>query len=124
MMMALLLFKTTRKTKNGNWQTVGQSEYYTAMGDKPSYRNNSEGEVFAGTQVGTSADGNAIMRYNQIGADGNVLENGKSFEITQKRKSLLIRMMLQSKVEMARQASESLGAKAVAADYDNASKTL
>lgn len=109
-----------KKDENGNWQTVGQSEYYTAMGDKPSYRN-SEGEVFAGTQVGTSADGNAIMRYNQIGVDGNILENGKSFEVTQSG-SLANSDDAASKVEMARQASESLGAKAVAADYDNAAR--
>ena len=109
-----------KRDENGNWQAVGQSEYYTAMGDKPSYRN-SEGEVFAGTQIGTSTDGNAIMRYDQIGADGNVLENGKSFEVTQSA-SLANSDDAASKVEMARQASESLGAKAVAADYDNAAR--
>ena len=107
-----------KKDTDGNWQAVGESEYYTAMGDKPSYRN-AKGEVFAGTQVGTSNDGNAIMRYDQIGEDGKVLENGKSFNVTQSA-SLANSDDAASKVEMARQASESLGAKAVAADYENA----
>lgn len=107
-----------KKDTDGNWQAVGESEYYTAMGDKPSYRNG-KGEVFVGTQVGTSNDGNAIMRYDQIGKDGKVLENGKSFNVTQSA-SLANSDDAASKVEMARQASESLGAKAVAADYENA----
>lgn len=100
-----------KKDADGNWQAVGESEYYTAMGDKPSYRND-KGEVFVGTQVGTSNDGNAIMRYDQIGKDGKVLENGKSFNVTQSA-SLANSDDAASKVEMARQASESLGAKAV-----------
>ena len=107
-----------KKDADGNWQAVGESEYYTAMGDKPSYRND-KGEVFVGTQVGTSNDGNAIMRYDQIGENGKLLENGKSFNVTQSA-SLANSDDAASKVEMARQASESLGAKAVAADYENA----
>ncbi len=107
-----------KKDTDGNWQAVGESEYYTAMGDKPSYRNG-KGEVFVGTQVGTSNDGNAIMRYDQIGENGKLLENGKSFNVTQSA-SLANSDDAASKVEMARQASESLGAKAVAADYENA----
>lgn len=107
-----------KKDTDGNWQAVGESEYYTAMGDKPSYRND-KGEVFVGTQVGTSNDGNAIMRYDQIGENGKLLENGKSFNVTQSA-SLANSDDAASKVEMARQASESLGAKAVAADYENA----
>lgn len=107
-----------KKDTDGNWQAVGESEYYTAMGDKPSYRNY-KGEVFVGTQVGTSNDGNAIMRYDQIGENGKLLENGKSFNVTQSA-SLANSDDAASKVEMARQASESLGAKAVAADYENA----
>lgn len=107
-----------KKDTDGNWQVVGESEYYTAMGDKPSYRND-KGEVFVGTQVGTSNDGNAIMRYDQIGENGKLLENGKSFNVTQSA-SLANSNDAASKVEMARQASESLGAKAVAADYENA----
>lgn len=107
-----------KKDTDGNWQAVGESEYYTAMGDKPSYRNG-KGEVFVGTQVGTSNDGNAIMRYDQIGENGKLLENGKSFNVTQSA-SLANSDDATSKVEMARQASESLGAKAVAADYENA----
>lgn len=107
-----------KKDTDGNWQAVGESEYYTAMGDKPSYRNG-KGEVFVGTQVGTSNNGNAIMRYDQIGENGKLLENGKSFNVTQSA-SLANSDDAASKVEMARQASESLGAKAVAADYENA----
>lgn len=107
-----------KKDTDGNWQAVGESEYYTAMGDKPSYRNY-KGEVFVGTQIGTSNDGNAIMRYDQIGENGKLLENGKSFNVTQSA-SLANSDDAASKVEMARQASESLGAKAVAADYENA----
>ena len=107
-----------KKDTDGNWQAVGESEYYTAMGDKPSYRNG-KGEVFVGTQIGTSNDGNAIMRYDQIGENGKLLENGKSFNVTQSA-SLANSDDAASKVEMARQASESLGAKAVAADYENA----
>lgn len=107
-----------KKDADGNWQAVGESEYYTAMGEKPSYRND-KGEVFVGTQVGTSNDGNAIMRYDQIGENGKLLENGKSFNVTQSA-SLANSDDAASKVEMARQASESLGAKAVAADYENA----
>lgn len=107
-----------KKDTDGNWQAVGESEYYTAMGDKPSYRND-KGEVFVGTQVGTSNDGNAIMRYDQIGENGKLLENGKSFNVTQSA-NLANSDDAASKVEMARQASESLGAKAVAADYENA----
>lgn len=107
-----------KKDTDGNWQAVGESEYYTAMGDKPSYRND-KGEVFVGTQIGTSNDGNAIMRYDQIGENGKLLENGKSFNVTQSA-SLANSDDAASKVEMARQASESLGAKAVAADYENA----
>lgn len=107
-----------KKDTDGNWQAVGESEYYTSMGDKPSYRNG-KGEVFVGTQVGTSNDGNAIMRYDQIGENGKLLENGKSFNVTQSA-SLANSDDAASKVEMARQASESLGAKAVAADYENA----
>lgn len=107
-----------KKDTDGNWQAVGESEYYTAMGDKPSYRNY-KGEVFVGTQIGTSNDGNAIMRYDQIGENGKLLENGKSFNVTQSA-SLANSDDAANKVEMARQASESLGAKAVAADYENA----
>lgn len=109
-----------KKDTDGNWQAVGESEYYTAMGDKPSYRND-KGEVFVGTQVGTSNDGNAIMRYDQIGENGKLLENGKSFNVTQSA-SLANSDDAASKVEMARQASESLGAKAVAANYENAAR--